>query len=63
MIESIVSIFILSLSRCQQRNFAILPKQNLKLGLNTRTAEEYSHFCYDGQYLVFASDIRGKRRN
>jgi hypothetical protein len=63
MVESIVSLLILSLSLCQKINFAILPKQNFKLGLNTRTAEEYSHFCYDGKYLVFTSDIQGKRRN
>lgn len=57
----IVSILLLGLSSCQQRNFAIPSTQNLKSGLNTQSAEEYSHFSYDGQYLVFASDRRGKR--
>ncbi len=60
-LKTLVSCLVLGLSSCQQGNFVNLPTQNLKSGLNTRSAEEYSNFSYDGQYIVLASDRQGKR--
>ena len=57
----LMSSLAFGLSSCQQGSFITPPTQELGSSLNTRSAEENPRFSYDGRYLVFASDRRGKR--
>lgn len=55
-----IGVFI-SLSSCGDGTFVTPPTQPLGSTLNTRSAEQYPQFSYEGRYLVFASDRQGKR--
>lgn len=57
----LVAVLLINLSSCSDRGFVTPPAQNLGSSLNSKAAELYPHFSYDGRYLVFASDRRQER--
>ncbi|MGB3692898.1 MAG: biopolymer transporter [Spirulinaceae cyanobacterium] len=57
----VMTFLLISLSSCGDRGFVTPPAKNLGSSLNSKAAEQYPHFSYDGRYLVFASDRRQQR--
>ncbi|ACK68070.1 WD40 domain protein beta Propeller [Rippkaea orientalis PCC 8801] len=57
----LLSSLTLGLGSCQPGTFITPPTLELGSALNSRSAEEFPRFSYDGRYLVFASDRQGQR--
>ncbi len=57
----LMAFLLINLNSCSDRGFVTPPAKNLGSSLNSKAAERYPHFSYDGRYLVFASDRRGQR--